>query len=241
MTPYNSLNVKLSYSQLNKLKSSIKTKTEVVLRLSLSMVCNKEINLPHRLLLTNRQIANLQKADKSSTDIKLSKTQISKMMQSGGFLGRLLGPFQKAGLPLIKNVIKPLAKSILIPLGLTAAASAADAGIHKKILGSGNNNHNTIIIISNDEMKKNNQIVESLEDSCFLPKVSETIQNEAKEQRGEFLSMLLGTLGASLLGNISTGKGINRAGERILSAGYGNNKRKKTTTKRQDHENKMDF
>ena len=86
MTPYNSLNVKLSYSQLNKLKSSIKTKTEVVLRLSLSMVCNKEINLPHRLLLTNRKIANLHKADKSSTDIKLSKTQISKMIQSGGFL-----------------------------------------------------------------------------------------------------------------------------------------------------------
>ena len=231
MTPYNSLNVKLSYSQLNKLKSAIKTKTEVVLRLSLSMVFNKEINLPHRLLLTNRQIANLHKADKSSTDIKLSKTQISKMMQSGGFLGRLLGPFQKAGLPLIKNVIKPLTKSILIHLGLTAAASA-DAGIHKKILGSGNNNHNTILIISNDEMKKNNQIVESLEDSSFLTEVSETIQNEAKEQRGEFLGMLLGTLGASLLGNISTGKGINRAGERILSAGYGNNKGKKATTKR---------
>ena len=77
MTPYNSLNVKLSCSQLNKFKSAIKTKTEVVLRLSISMVCNKEINLLHKLLLTNRQISNLHKADKSSTGIKLSKTHIS--------------------------------------------------------------------------------------------------------------------------------------------------------------------
>ena len=245
MTQYNSLNVKVSNSQLDKLKSAIKNETELVLRLSSNMVSNfdDETDFPRRLLLTNRQVANLCNAFANylSADIKLSKTQLSKIIQSGGFLGRLLDPLLKTGLPLIKNVIKPLAKSVLIPLGLTAAASAADAGIHKKILGSGNNNHNTILIISNDEMKKNNQIVESLEDSCFLPKVSETIQNEAKEQRGEFLSMLLGTLGASLLGNISTGKGINRAGERILSAGYGNNKRKKTTTKRQDHENKMDF
>ena len=90
-------------------------------------------NFPHKLLLTNRQVANLRKAFANylSTDIKLSKTQISKMMQSGGFLGRLLGPLLKTGLPLIKNVIKPLAKSFLIPLGLTAAA-AADVGIHKK-------------------------------------------------------------------------------------------------------------
>ena len=93
-----------------------------------------KINFPHELLLTNRQVANLRKAfaDKSSTDIKLSKTQISKMIQSGGFLGRLLGPLLKTGLPLIKNVIKPLAKSILIPLRLTAGASVADQGIHKK-------------------------------------------------------------------------------------------------------------
>ena len=67
-----------------------------------------------------------------STDLKLSTAQISKISQSGGFLGRLLGPLLKTGLLLIKNVIKPLAKSVLIPLGLTAAASAADARIHKK-------------------------------------------------------------------------------------------------------------
>ena len=98
-----------------------------------------ETNFPHELLLTNRQVGNLCKAfaNNSSTDIKLSKTQLSKMIQSGGFLGRLLGPLLKTGLPLMKNVIKPLAKSVLIPLGLTAAASAADAGIHKKSLRIG--------------------------------------------------------------------------------------------------------
>ena len=87
-------------------------------------------------MLTNRQVTNIRKAfaNHLSTDIKLSKTQLSKMIQSGGFLGRLLGPLLKTGLPLLKIVIKPLAKSFLIPLGLTAAASAADAGINKKQL-----------------------------------------------------------------------------------------------------------
>ena len=133
MTQYNSLNVKLSNSQLNKFKSAIKNETEVVLRLSSNMIGDNETNFPHKLLLTNRQVANLRKAFANylSTDIKLSKTQISKIIQSG-FLGRLLGPLLKTGLPLIKNVIKPLAEIVLIPLGLTVAASAADAGIHKK-------------------------------------------------------------------------------------------------------------
>ena len=131
MTQYNSINVKLSNSQLNNLKSAMK---KVVLRLSLNMVGDEETHFPDKLLSTGRQVENLRKAfaNKSSTDINLSKTQLSKMIQSGGFLGRLLGPLLKTGLPLIKNVIKPLAKSVLIPLGLTAAASAADAGIHKK-------------------------------------------------------------------------------------------------------------
>ena len=164
------------------------------------------------------------------------------MIPSGRFLGSLLGPLLTTGLPLIKNVVKLLAKSVLIPLGLTALASAAEAGIHKKILGSGNNN-NTILIISNDEMKDIIKIVKSLEDSGLLFKgVSETIQNEAKEQKRGFLNMLLGTLGASLLGNVLAGKeviakrqsrGINTAGEGVIRAGYGN--------KRQDYENKMDF
>ena len=108
-------------------------------------------NFPHELLLTNRQVANFRKAfaKNTSTDIMLSKTQLSKMIQSGGFLGRLLGLLLRTGLPLMKSVIKPLTKSVLVPLGLTAVASAADAGIHKKILGSGHNN-NTTLIISND-------------------------------------------------------------------------------------------
>ena len=227
MTQYNSLNVKLSNSQLNKLKSSIKNETDVVLRISSNMVgnSNDNTNFPHELLLTNRQVENIRKAftNHSSTDIKLSKTQLSKMIQSGGFLGKILGPLLKTELPLIKSVIKPLAESVLIPLGLTAAASAADARIHKKILGSGNS---TTLIISNDEMDNILKIIKSLEYSgVLLNGVSETSQHEAKEQRGGFLSMLLGTLGASLLGDILSkglsGKGVIRPGEGTIRAGYG--------------------
>ena len=194
MTQYNSLNVKLSNSQLNKLKSSIKNETDVVLSISSNMAgnSNDNTNFPHGLLLTNRHVANIRKAfaKNTSIDIKLSKTQLSKMIQSGGFLGRHLGPLLKTGLPLIKSVIKPLAKSVLIPLGLTAAASAADAGIHKKILESGHNN--TTLVISSDEMDDILKIVKSLENSGVLLKgVSETIHHEAKEQRGGFLRHIL--------------------------------------------------
>ena len=128
MTQCNSLNVKLSNSQLNKFKSTIKNENEVVLRLSSNMIGDNETNFPHKLLLTNRQVSNLRKAfaNHLSADIKLSKLQSSKMIQSGEFLGRLLGSLLKTGLPLIKYVIKPLAKSVLIPLGITAAV-AADA------------------------------------------------------------------------------------------------------------------
>ena len=193
MTQYNSLKVKLSNLQLNKLKSAIKNETDLVLRLSSNMIGNSdnETNFPHKLLLTNRQVANLRKAfaNQTSTDIKLSKTQLSKMIQLGGFLGRLLGPLLKTGLPLMKSVIQPLAKNVLILLGLTATASAADAGIHTKILRSG---HNATLIISNDEMKDILKIVKSLEDSgLLLEGVSETIKNEAKEQKGSFLVCLL--------------------------------------------------
>ena len=107
--------------------------------------------------------------------LSYQKLKYLRWYNQGGFLGRLLGPLLKKGLPLMKNVIKPLAKSVLIPLSLTAAASAADARIHKKILGSGN----ATLIISNDEMKDIIKIVKSLEDSGLLLKgVSETIQNE---------------------------------------------------------------
>ena len=119
----------------------------------------------------------------------------------------------------MKNVFKPLAKSVLIPLELRAAASAADAGIHKKILGYG---HDTTFIISNDEVEDILNILKSLEDSgLLLEGVSETIKNKAKEQKGGFLSMLLGTLGANLLGNMLASKGVIRAGEGTTRVGYG--------------------
>ena len=226
MTQYNSLNVKPSNSQLTKLKSSIKNETDVVLRISSNMVSNSNdnnTNFPHELLLTNRQVANICKAfaKNTSTDIKLSKTQLSKMIQSGGFLENLLG---KLAGPLMK-VAMPLAKNVLAPLGITAAMSAIDGSIKKKMFGSGT----TTLIISNDEMDDILKIVKSLEDSNVLLKgVSETIQHEAKEQRGGFLSMLIGTLGASLLGDIlskgSSGKGVIRAGEGTNKASYGSKK-----------------
>ena len=121
----------------------------------------------------------------------------------------------------MKSVITPLAKSVLIPLGLTAAASASDAGIHRKILGSGcrhsssSPSHNTTLIISNKDMEDLIKVVKSLEDSgLLLNGVTESVINEVKEQRGGFLSMLLGTLGASLLGNLLTGQGINKKRQR---------------------------
>ena len=218
------VNVRLSESQLKKLKDAVIDNTGTTLRISLKMFNGN--NLLHELLLT-RQKTKIRNAfnNNTSTDIKLSKAQINKIIQSGGILGKLLGPLLKTRLPLIKNVIKPLAKSVLVPLGLTAAASAADAGIHKKILGSGN----TTLIISNEEMNDIIKIVQALEDSNILLKgVIETVKNQTKEQKGGFLSMLLGTLGASLLGNLLTGKGFVRAGsgnnkgKGVVRAGYGN-------------------
>ena len=136
MTQYNCLNTKLSNSQLNKLKSAIKNETEVIIRLSTNMIgdSNYKTNFPRELLLTDRQVSSIRKAfvNNSSVDSNFSKTQLSKIIQSAGFLGKLPGPLLKTGLPLMKNVITPLAKSVLIPFGLTAAGSAADAGLHKK-------------------------------------------------------------------------------------------------------------
>ena len=136
MTQCNSLNVKLLNSQLSNLKSAIKNETELVLRLSSNMAgnFNDEIIFPHKLILTSIPVASLHKyfVNPLSTDIKLSKLQLSKMMQSGEFLGKIFVPLLKTRLPLMKNVIKALPKNVLIPLGLTAAATAADAGTHKK-------------------------------------------------------------------------------------------------------------
>ena len=234
MIQYNSLNVKLSNSQLNILKSVIKNENDVVLRLSSNMIGNSddETNFPHKLFLTNRQVANLCQAfaNHTSADIKLSKTQLSKMIESGGFLGRLLGPLLRTGLSLMKSVIKPLAKSVLVPLRLTAAASAADVGIHKKILGSC---HNRTLVISNDDMQDLFKIIKSLEDSGLLLKgVNETIKDEAKEQRGGFVSTC--TLGTSLLGNMLSRKEVIRAGEVTARAGYGS---KRSSSKRSSLKN----
>ena len=149
-----------------------------------------------------------------STDLKLSKAHISKIFQSGGFLGSLLS---KIAGPLMKVAV-PFAKKVVSPLRLTPAMSPIDAGIQKKIHASGT----TTLIISNEEMNDIMKIVQALEDSNILLKgVTKTIKNETKEQKGGFLSMLLGTLRAYLLANLLTGKGTVRAGERIVRAGYG--------------------
>ena len=141
MTQYNTLNVKLSNSQLNNLKLGLKNGTEVTLKISSNVVgdSNDKNNFPHKLLLTNTQVSRLRKtfANGSSAIINLSKPQLHKIRQSGRFLGRLLGPLLKARFLLIVNVFKPLAKDVLIPLGLTAAASAGDPATDKKMFGSG--------------------------------------------------------------------------------------------------------
>ena len=173
------------------------------------------------MLLSTRQNTKLRNAINNNlgTDIKLSKAQIKKLIQSGGFSGKLLS---KLAGPLMK-VAMPLAKNVLTPLGLTAAMSAIDDSSHKKIHGSG-----VKLIIEQEDMNDIMKIIEALENSGILLKgVSKTIENETKEQRGGFLSMLLGILGASLLVNLLTGgKGMMRAGEGIIRAGEGSGSKK---------------
>ena len=187
MTQFNTLNVKLSNLHLNKLKSAIKNVTGVTLNLSSNIISysNDEINFPHKLLLTNTQVSKLRKAlaNHSSANIKLSKTHLLKIGQSGGFLGRPLRSLLKTGLPLIEDIFKPLAKSILLPSGLTRAASATDAAIDKKMFGSGF----TTLIISNEEMEDIMKIVKSLEDSGLSIKdVNETIKMKQKNKKRDF-------------------------------------------------------
>ena len=225
MVEYSKVNVKLLDAQMKKLKTADKKKTGATLRISLKMLDGND--LLHELLLTTGQKAKLRNAfnNNMSTDLILPKAQISKIIQSGGFLASL----SKLAGPLMKLAV-PLAKNILTPLKIVAAASATDAGIQKKIHGSGA----TTLIISNKEINCIMKIVQAFEDSNILSKgVIKTIKIETKEQKGGFLSMLLGTLGASLLGNILAGKVIVRAssgrrslnsykkGKGIVSAGYG--------------------
>ena len=204
MVEYSKFNVKLTDAKLKKLKADVKNKTGITLRMSLKMFY--ENDLPHELLLTTRQKAKLRNAfnNNMSTDLKLSRVQISKIIQSGGFLGSLLG---KLADPLMKVVI-PLGKQILAPLRITTAPSAIDAGKQKKINGSGT----TALTISNEEMNYIMKIFQALEDSnTLLKRATKTIKKKAKEQKGGFLSMLLGTLGASLLGHLLARKGIVKA------------------------------
>ena len=132
MVEYNTVNAKLSNLQLNKLKSAVKNKQGTTLRINARMFNGN--NLPHELLLSRTQTTKLINAIENNlqTDIKLSKAQISKIIQSGGFLGKILGPLLKTGSPLLKSVIK-------LPglLSLTAARSTIDPGVQKKIYGSG--------------------------------------------------------------------------------------------------------
>ena len=190
MTQCNTLNVKVSSSQLIELNSAVKNGTEVTLNISSTFIgsSHDETSFLRKLLLPNVQISKIFKVleNGSSADIKLSKTQLHKEEKSGEFVGRLLGPLLRNGLPLIGNLLKQLDKSVLLPLGLTAAASATDSAIQKKIHESGP----TILIISNKEIR------------LLIKGVSEKSINEKKELKREFLGMLLDTLGAVLLVNL---------------------------------------
>ena len=220
MVKYSEVNCKLTNVQLNKLKKAVKSNEGATLRLGIGNF-NKD-ETPHELILTTRQNTKLRNAvnNNSATDIKLSKAQIKRIIQSGGFLGKLLS---KLAGPLMK-VALPLAKNVLAPLGLTAAMSAIDGSIQKKIHGSGATKGAGVqLIIEQEDMNDIIKIIKALENSgILLKRVSKAIKNETKEQKGGFLSMLLGTLGASLLGNLLTGgKGIVRAGDGIVCAGSG--------------------
>ena len=228
MVKYSKVDCKLTNVQLNKLKKAVKFNEGATLRLGIRNFNKDEPS--HELLLTTRQNTKLRNAvnNYSATDIKLSKAQIKKLIQSGGFLGNLLS---KLAGPLMK-VALPLAKNVLAPLGLTAAMSAIDGSIQKKIHGSGvTKGAGVKLIIEQEDMNDIMKIIKALKHSGILLKgVSKTIKNKTKEQKGGFLSMLLGTLGASLLGNLLTGgKRIMRAGDGIVRAGSGSKKKTKFT------------
>ena len=172
MVEYSKINCKLTNVQLNKFKKAVKSNEGTTLRLDIKNF--KKDELPHELLLTTRQSTKLRNAinNNLAIDIKLSKGQIKELIESGGFLGKLLsklaGPSMKVALP--------LPKSVLAPLGLTAAMSAIDRSIQKKIHGSG-----IKLIIEEKDMKDIMKIIEALENSGILLKgVSKTIENETK-------------------------------------------------------------
>ena len=214
MVEYNKIDLNLTDSQLKKIKDAVKNKNGTTRRLG-----NENFNknkLIRELYLTERQMKKLinKIENNMSTDIKLNKSQINKVIKEGGNLGRLSMSF-------LPKLIKPaisIGKNILAPLGLSAAMSATDASIQKKMYGSGM----TKLIISNDYLDDLIKIVTSLEEhDILLEGTSKTIKNETKKQEGGFLSMLLGTLGALLLGNLLTGKGLYRTGKGMYRTGNG--------------------
>ena len=228
MVKYSKVDCKLTNVQLNKLKKAVKSNEGATLRLGIRNFNKNET--PHELLLTTRQNTKLRNAlnNNSATDIKLSKAQMKRIIQSGGFLGKLLS---KLAGPLMK-VALPLAKNVLAPLGLTAAMSATDGSMQKKIHGSGvTKGAGVKLILEQEDMNDIIKIIKALENSgILLNGVSKAIKNETKEQKGGFLSMLLGTVGASLLGDLLTGgKGIMRAGDGIVRTGSGSKKTPKFT------------
>ena len=207
MVQCNKVNLHLTNLQLKKIQDAVENNNGTTIRIS-----NKNFNknqLLHELYLTQKQMTKLidQIKNNMSTDIKLSKVHINKIIKEGGNLGKLLMSF-------LPKLIKPaisLGKNNLAPLVLSAAISATDAAIQKKMYGSRNtkNSENTTLKISDNDIKDMIKIVKALEEHDILLKgITKTIKNETREQSGGFLSMLLGTLGASLLVNLLNGKGL---------------------------------
>ena len=180
---------------------------------------------PMTWFLTQRQVTKFKNAlnNNMSADIKLRKAQIKKIAQSGGFLGRFLERFLPKMIPAATSVLK----YVVAPLGLSAAMSGIDGAIQKSMLGSGI----TTLKIGNKELNDLMKIKALEGHGVLLKGITKTAQNEVKSQRGGFLSMLMVTLGASLLGDIlskelfgkglSGGKGMYRSGEGIIRAGQG--------------------
>ena len=214
MVQYNKIDLHLTILQLKKIADAVKNNNGTTIRLS-----NKNFNknhLLHELYLTQKQMEKLIEKIRNnmSTEIKLSKVHLGKIIKEGGNLGKLLMSFL---LKLIKPSIS-IGKNILAPLGLSAAMSATDAAIQKKIYGSGM----TTLTISNDDLNYLIKIVTALEEHVILLRgTSKSIKNKTKKQEGGFLSMLLGTVGASLLGNLLTGSGLYRTGKGMHRTGQG--------------------
>ena len=176
-----------------------------------------EVNFLHKSVLTNGKIPSLCKTFtyNLSANMKLSTTHFSKKIHVGEFPGINIGTLMKAGLPLIKNIIKPLAKSLPVPLRLTAAAPPPDASFLQIILVS----RTTPLTISNKEKEDIKKIIRYFEEfDLLIHYVSKRIKNEASEEKGGFLGTLLCRLDTSLLVTMLTRKGVIKTGERVIQA-----------------------